>query len=251
VRAQALARVASAQQKRLEGLRADQTDHEEVQLRIHRERAELDSIVQDLRENDSLSQFYGEVEKNLKSKIAPKLAAQMEKLKQLRARRAEVDDLMKGLVARAELQKIQDAEAKARGSMVLGEFARQRGLLALPVAGTVVSEWGRVKDPETGLFIFKKGIEIQSTEPIPSEVRSVAAGRVVFAGPLGDYGRALVLDHGENHYTLTGQLGKTLPAIGTFVRAGELVGYSFPKKSLYFEIRAGRVPVNPLQWIKR
>ncbi len=76
-------------------------------------------------------------------------------------------------------------------------FARLKGQLHLPVRGELANRFGSPREgtsmPWNGLFI--------ATAP-ESEVRAVAAGRVVFADWLRGYGNLLILDHGDGYMSL-------------------------------------------------
>jgi septal ring factor EnvC (AmiA/AmiB activator) len=87
-------------------------------------------------------------------------------------------------------------------------------------------------------------------------IRSVHAGKVVFADYFKGYGNLLIIDHGMTYYSLYGHCAKFLVQKGDIVKTdqpiaeagdtGSLVGVS-----LYFEIRYKTKPLDPLQWLLR
>jgi septal ring factor EnvC (AmiA/AmiB activator) len=113
----------------------------------------------------------------------------------------------------------------------------------------VVSEFGRVFDSKSKLYVFKKGIDIASgRKKMP--VRAVSAGKVAFAGELPDYGRVAIIDHGEHFYSLCAHLGTVTRKAGDAVAAGDFIGATDDSGApVYFEIRSRNVAVNPLQWL--
>jgi murein hydrolase activator len=127
-------------------------------------------------------------------------------------------------------------------------FATRKGSLNLPVSGDLITAFGRKYDPKTSLYTFHKGVDIQTSRG--GDVRAIHAGRVVFAGRLGGYGQLLILDHGDQYYSLVGQLGEMLRKENDLVRAGEVIGRSAPDGTpVYFEIRQRHVALNPLPWL--
>jgi septal ring factor EnvC (AmiA/AmiB activator) len=153
--------------------------------------------------------------------------------------------------ARRELQKqVEEDRARARVARALQEslFGRKQGSLPLPVKGSIVGHFGRALDPGSRLTVFKKGIEIQAPPGAP--VAAVASGRVAYAGSLPNYGRVLILDHGDHYYTLSAHLNDITRRTGDSVESGDLVGHADSSgQPVYFEIRSRNIAVNPLQWV--
>lgn len=143
-------------------------------------------------------------------------------------------------------------EEKGEESVEPGAFASMKGSLPMPVEGSVVSRYGKVKHPKFNTVTFNNGITIEARAGSP--VRSVHDGRVVYAGWLKGYGQIMILEHGGGFYTLYARLEKVLKGKGDFAAKGEdiaLVGDSGPQASpgLYFEIRERGVPKDPLSWL--
>jgi murein DD-endopeptidase MepM/ murein hydrolase activator NlpD len=81
-------------------------------------------------------------------------------------------------------------------------------------------------------------------------VAATAAGRVVFAGRTGDYGRMVVIDHGNGFETLYAHLARISVRAGERVRRGELVGRVGKSGNatgyhLHYEIRKNGRPIDP------
>jgi len=132
-------------------------------------------------------------------------------------------------------------------------FSVLKGKLPPPVTGKLISAFGKKEHPDLHTSTFQKGIEIAC--PYGTEIKAIHDGNVVFADWLKGYGFVMIIDHGENYYSLLAHASKLLKKIGDAVAAGEtiaLVGdsYSLRGACLYFEIRHHGKPQNPLEWLK-
>jgi len=131
-------------------------------------------------------------------------------------------------------------------------FASMKGRLPMPVAGKVVSSYGKVRHPKFQTVTFNNGITIEAQ--LGESVRSVYDGKVIYVGWLKGYGQVLILDHRGGFYTLYAHLGKVAKEVGQEVPRGSevgLVGDSGPegRAGLYFEIRQKGVPRDPMGWL--
>lgn len=126
-----------------------------------------------------------------------------------------------------------------------------RGALEWPAGGRVVSAFGRDTN-RAGVALDRNGIEIGVQEG--ADARAVHAGTVTFAAPFAGFGTLVIVDHGNNDYTLYGHLDRALVSEGARVEAGSVVGRTGRNPEgtevLYFEIRVDGRPVNPVQWLK-
>lgn len=150
---------------------------------------------------------------------------------------------------------IKELERKREaGSLSSRGFSHEKGRLGWPTSGEVVAFFGRQKHPKFDIFINRKGIEIQSQQGQP--IRSVYQGTVVYADWFRGYGLLIILDHGENYYSLYAHAAKLLVSVGDRVRAQQVIGEIGDTgltgdENLYFEVRRGGEPQNPLRWLKR
>ncbi len=127
----------------------------------------------------------------------------------------------------------------------------RHGMLA-PVEGPIRVPFGRVVDPEFGTRTVRNGIEFEAPSGTP--VWAPADGRVLFAGWFRGYGQIVILDHGSGSVTVSGYLDEVAVQVGASVRAGARIGSvgetgSLSGPGLYFEVRRGGKPVDPLQWL--
>lgn len=75
-------------------------------------------------------------------------------------------------------------------------------------------------------------------------VKATASGKVVLSGPNGGYGNCVIIDHGNNIYSLYGHLSQCLCAVGDQVIQGQVIAKSgntgnVTGAHLHFEIRIG------------
>jgi len=126
-------------------------------------------------------------------------------------------------------------------------FSAQRGTLTLPVAGTIVTQFGEILP--TG--DESEGIVIDAAPG--SRVVTPYDGRVVYAGPFRDYGHLLIIDHGEGYHTVLAGLTRADVVLGQMLLAGEPVGVMSSQGAatsrLYVELRRKGAPINPLPWM--
>ncbi len=152
------------------------------------------------------------------------------------------------------LLKTLENKKEALSTIILKKFSTTKGQLVWPNNGKVAALFGRQKHPKFNETIYRKGIEI-----IPAgagEVRSIFDGTVVYADWFRGYGMMVMIDHGENYYSLYAHLGKLLVGVGDLVKKGRMVGEVgltglSHKPKLYFEIRHQGAPTNPLAWLQK
>jgi len=128
-------------------------------------------------------------------------------------------------------------------------FGKLKGRMQPPVGGRILARFGTAK---AGGPLKWQGQWLAADAGDP--VRAVAGGRVVYVGYMHRYGLIVVLDHGDNYYTLYGHAESTYVEVGDRVERGQAVakaGHSGGHKrdGIYFELRKGRTPINPAGWL--
>ena len=163
----------------------------------------------------------------------------------------------------AELSRL-EAEAKALEKLIAelrraaeefptlgtGPFARVRGKLPWPVKGGLLARFGQAR----GGGLKWQGVLIGSARG--SQVRAPYAGRVMYADWLPGLGLLLVIDHGGGFMSLYGNNEELFRKVGDRVAAGDVIGAvgegsASHGSGLYFEVRKGRQPLDPLQWLSK
>lgn len=165
----------------------------------------------------------------------------------------ELEEAANAMAALIEkLRASDEKENRAEPEVGSTGFAAMKGRLRMPVEGTVVSLYGKVKHPKYQTVTFNNGIMIEA--PVGAPVESVGSGKVIYEGWLKGYGEVLIVDHGGGFYTLYAHLSKVIKGRGASVSTGDeiaLVGDTGPTASggLYFEIRQKGVPRDPMAWL--
>lgn len=128
-------------------------------------------------------------------------------------------------------------------------FARLRGRLQRPVAGTVIDRYGQVRAGglrwQGDLFATTRG----------APVRAVSQGRVIYADWLAGLGLLIIVDHGGGYMSLYGHNARLYESVGQQVAAGQTIAAAgdsggSARPELYFEIRRDGKPVDPQVWLR-
>jgi septal ring factor EnvC (AmiA/AmiB activator) len=131
-------------------------------------------------------------------------------------------------------------------------FEPLRGKLPWPVQqGKVLARFGQ---PRAGGSLKWQGMLIGTERG--ARVRAPFAGRVAYADWLPGMGLMIVLDHGGGYLSLYGHNEEVFRKVGDPVSAGDVIGAvgdtgGHNQPALYFEVRRGREPVNPENWLQR
>jgi len=195
------------------------------------------------------------------------LAQQMERRKvlarlatQIRSQRREIKSLQRDEARLSrlveELAKVISPGGTGRRNEKLpetgrdaGVFASLKGRLRLPTRGELINRFGT---PRSDSGLTWKGLFIRG--PNGQEVRSVAAGRVVFAEWMRGFGNLMIIDHGQSYLTIYGNNEALLKQVGDSVRTGDAVATvgnsgGNADSGLYFEIRFQGKAFDPLRWV--
>ncbi len=174
----------------------------------------------------------------------------LEDLLRTRADRSlRVAEELRELAERLEEQLRRDGDR-----MQVQSAGLQRGRVPRPVSGDVRFRFGRQVDSEYRTTTQRMGIEIEADLGLP--VRSVGAGRVIFADYVRGYGQMVMVDHGGGTTTVSGYLAEVAVRPKDTVLAGQVIGTvgetgSISGPGLYFEIRKDGKPVNPESWFEK
>ena len=130
-------------------------------------------------------------------------------------------------------------------------FSAIRGRLPLPVNAAIQANFGRVIDEEFLTQTVRNGVEFGAEEGAP--VVATSRGEVRFAGWFRGYGRMVILEHGDEYFTISGHLSEIDVGVGDRVERGESIGRvgdtgSLTGAKLYFELRRGSQALDPAGW---
>ena len=126
------------------------------------------------------------------------------------------------------------SDPPSSGYRLLGD----RGRLPLPVGGSAT-----VRDAER-----EGGVGLELIAATGVSVRAVGPGTVSYAAPHPAYGRLVIVDHGDGHYTVYGGLGAITAQPGTPVERDTVLGAVGPQP-VFFQVRRGTRPLPAREWL--
>jgi septal ring factor EnvC (AmiA/AmiB activator) len=240
-------------------LRADLARLNEIEAAAEKQSSALAAV--DAEQHDQRARL--ETEKRARRDVLAKVSAQIAQQRREIAtlKRDEdrltklVDELVKMLARSAARPAPRPSPGSLKNEKVPdggfdgGPFAALKGRLRLPVKGELRNRFGSPREDSglswKGLFIAASAGE---------EVKSIAAGRVVFADWLRGFGNLLIIDHGGGYLSLYGNNEALYKRVGETTRGGETVAAvgnsgGNPDSGLYFEIRYQGKPFDPLSWV--
>jgi septal ring factor EnvC (AmiA/AmiB activator) len=129
-----------------------------------------------------------------------------------------------------------------------------RGLLDWPSDGPVAEGFGSFVHPRFKTVVPHPGLDIDAPEGAP--ITSIFDGRVAYAAPLHGYGLTAIVDHGHGLVSIYAHASVLLVESGDAVTQGQEIGRvgdsgSLRGPYLYFELRDGGKPVDPVSWLRR
>ena len=125
-----------------------------------------------------------------------------------------------------------------------GAIERQKGRLPWPVIGPVKLSYA----PAAG----RRGLGIGAAEGSP--VKAVAAGKILHNDIVRGFGTVLIVQHGDEYYSLYAFLGSSPLGVGQQVARGQEIGKvgfypAIHEPGMYFELRFRQKAINPEQWL--
>ncbi len=127
------------------------------------------------------------------------------------------------------------------------------GDLDWPVRGKLIRGFGRSVHPRFKTVTLNNGYNIAAPSGAP--VASVADGTVEYSDQLPGFGQCVILDHGAGYYTLYAHLEGVFVAKGAKIARGQVIAEvgrpaAGDEPQLYFEVRQGRTPLDPADWLR-
>jgi len=170
---------------------------------------------------------------------------------QMRAKSALVADLRKS--KDNKLSQLKDLRDVTTPEEMDYAFFERKGTLRAPVEAKLGREYGTFVDPKFRFRLMQKGNFYSANKGQP--VTAVFAGKVVLATQLPGYGHTVILDHGDNYYTVYALSSSLKVREGSKVKEGDTIALSGDDTplfgpGLYFEIRHFTDAVDPRPWIK-
>ena len=117
----------------------------------------------------------------------------------------------------------------------------------------MVGEYGAQIHPRFGTKTFRNGIDIDVAQG--TSIVAVYAGRVLYTGWFRGYGNLIIVDHGNEYYTLYAHAAEVKVKEGDEITQGQAIGTvgdtgSLQGPRLYFEVRHEGKPQDPAQWLR-
>ncbi|MDQ3785597.1 MAG: peptidoglycan DD-metalloendopeptidase family protein [Actinomycetota bacterium] len=192
----------------------------------------------------------------LKSAMAEKrsLLARVEgsrsRLRSLEDQLVEDSDQIEALLAARAARRAEQAQTPVAGMAATSIVTGARFLW--PAAGAAVSPFGYRVHPIFGDLRLHTGLDIGASYGAP--VIAGDLGTVAFAGAMGGYGNAIVVDHGGGMATTYNHLSAFGVVAGQQVARGETLGSVgctgyCTGPHLHFEVRVNGVPVDPMPYL--
>lgn len=184
-----------------------------------------------------LATTHHQVEQRLKA-LTASVRTTGDELDEMREREQALERLLGVVTARTRITPSED-------------IRRYRGALPWPVGGSVVRGFGRHYLPKYATYTVCNGLRFSVATGTP--VAAVFPGTVAYARHFKGYGNMVVLDHGNNVYSLVAGLATILVRMDQRVEMGTRLGLASPPRddgNIYLEIRVGESPEDPRRWLQ-
>ena len=169
------------------------------------------------------------------------------------------------------LKEVQDQKADFQSELnalqvesgVVGDFLRQmqagqklaprkKRTFKAPVGAPISSGFGIRVHPILGDVRMHSGIDYAAGTGAP--IKAAGSGIVVWAGPRGGYGNAVIIDHRNGLATLYAHQSRVNATVGQKVSTGQVIGFvgqtgMATGPHLHFEVRELGAPVDPLLYL--
>ena len=127
-----------------------------------------------------------------------------------------------------------------------------RGEIEAPVPGEVIVPFGAQETTEFGTSVVRGGIELAVSQG--ESVFAIHEGEVAFAGSFEGLGTLVIVDHGDQAFSLYGYLEALAVHEGVWVDQRSELGTAGVSPTgdptVYFELRIDGRPVDPVEWLR-
>ncbi len=151
-----------------------------------------------------------------------------------------------------EVRAMIQARQQQSGGGSSGGYVQGTGQFIWPGNGPLTSPFGYRIHPIFGTSILHAGIDIGVDEG--SHVFAADSGYVSYAGWLGGYGYAVIIDHGNGLSTLYAHNSDLAVSEGQNVSQGQIIAYAGSTgystgPHIHFEVRVNGEPVDPMGYL--
>jgi len=178
----------------------------------------------------------------------------MEEMKKAADRLAATINKLKVPVISGKPKKIYRSRAGRKHPAVpISGFAAQMGKLAPPVHGEISRYFG-VQAGSFGIKVKSSGLDFKTESGM--KVHAIWGGKIIFSDIIDGYGKMIIIDHGQQYYSLVSGLATITKFKGDEVKKGDIIGLTgdsggLLNNGMHFEIRHGAQPIDPLPWLNK
>jgi septal ring factor EnvC (AmiA/AmiB activator) len=218
----------------------------------------MENIKQTLTELDANMAALGEQEQTLRTLLAVK-QQQQQQLVSAKAKRVQIMAQLNKISSskKVELASLTNSQKNLKTMLVSMEdqdlnlpslpFKDLQGKLPWPIKTAELPP----ATPSTDSSGHFSGMIIKVAEGTP--VRSIYAGKVIYAKNMPGYGLLVIVNHGDGFMSLYARNHAVFTHVGETVKPGDIIASSgksggFSDPSLYFEIRRNGASVDPHNW---
>jgi septal ring factor EnvC (AmiA/AmiB activator) len=192
--------------------------------------------------------FSIKAKKSIINKIDSQKEVHLKSLKELEQSSLEI----KNIIERVYKQQEADSKKISQKEIPTITLKPKKGILALPIQGKLISEYGRQKNTDFNTYTFNSGIDISAS--LGQVVRAAGSGEVIYTGNIKGYGQIIIIDHGGRTTTLYAHLSKILVEIGDKIKKSQIIGQvgdsgGVTSPRLHFEVRVEGKPTDPMNWL--
>jgi len=237
-----LGRISSHDKKLLSSYRHRMTQLNQAQTDLEQQMAQQQQTFQEQKDKKRQLAVSRSQRKQLISSIRRDTTSLSSLLTELEDRSARMTEL---------IESMEKKQALAYQPLVNSRsFLSGKGKIPWPSSGAVRSNFGTQKDKSFGSQLKSNGLVIAAVPG--TRIKAIWPGRIAFSSPFKGYGNLIIVDHGNQYYSLYAQAAHLNLAVGTVVKQGDILTTSGfeGRDSYYLEIRHGGTPVNPRKWLQ-
>ena len=167
-----------------------------------------------------------------------------------------MEQLIKKLYAdKHSIKKREEELARIRAAKNLattGNFAKMMGKLAWPVEGRIISQFGTIRNPDTGTLTENVGIDIKARSG--TKVQTVLDGMVSTITYIRGHGNIIIIDHGGGFSTVYAHVDEIIVNENEYIQMGNsIASVKIPDNGstprLHFEVWGNQKKLNPEKWL--
>ena len=173
-------------------------------------------------------------------------ASEIERLRGVLADKTKELDIVRSRMAKSAFMRKPILKPPTSG------FSTLQGALPIPTGGRINNTYGSKSGITAHTGLYANGVLIKARKG--QSVQAVYDGVVVFADWFKEYGKMMIIDHGDHYFTIVAHAEQFLKAVDERVKGGDVIATvgssgSLDGPKLYFEIRHYGKPVDPMEWL--